>query len=695
MCYCIMKKLLLLFLILFSFQNTFSQIYDPVSFTGSVKEIGENKYTLIITAKIDKGWHIYSQTVPKGGPVPTSFTFASSKNYKKTGAVIEPQGHEVDDPVFQMRIKYFADRAVFTQDIERRSADSFKINATIFFMVCNDNSCLPPSEKEVQFVFKKSAVPVQTNTEQTSVSTDKNTKDLAVSAKSITTQDSLNNTTNPVSKSAEITPERLQKTSKAVKEDTANDENLWTLFFLSFLGGLAALFTPCVFPMIPMTVSFFTKQSKTKAAGIRNAIFYGFFIIVIYVILGSLVTAVFGADALNALATNVTFNIVFFLLLLVFALSFLGAFEIVLPSSWLTKIDQKSELGGLLGIFFMALALAVVSFSCTGPIVGTLLVQAASQAGMAPIIGMFGFSLAIALPFALFAAFPGWMNSLPKSGGWLNSVKVVLGFLELALAFKFLSNADLVLQLHLLEREVFLAIWIAIFLVLALYLLGKIQLSHDSPLTHISVGRLSLAIMVLAFVVYLIPGLWGAPLQYISGFPPAKQYSESPNGFGNTAVSIDTATILPEGAESGPNGITTFHDYQTGLAYAKKVNKPVMIDFTGYACVNCRKMEERVWPDPQVLSQLKNDVVVISLYVDDKRPLAEEEQIVSKITGKKLKYVGQKWSEFQILKYKTNAQPYYVLIDHKGESLNKPTAYNPDIAFYIKWLKEGVRNFKE
>lgn len=689
-----MKKIFLFIVFLFTINSVTAQIYDPVSFTSSVKELGDNKYTLIITAKIDNGWHIYSQNVPKGGPAPTGFTFPKSKNYKTIGGVTELEGHEVDDPVFQMRIKYFADKAVFTQNIERRSADAFNINATIFFMVCNDNSCLPPSEKEVQFVFKKSAVPIQNTTEEKTVLKEENTKNLTVSAGSITTQDSLNNTTNSVSKSAEVTPGTIEKTSKAVKEDTAADENLWTLFFLSFLGGLAALFTPCVFPMIPMTVSFFTKQSKTKAAGIKNAIFYGFFIIVIYVILGSLVTAFFGADALNALATNVTFNIVFFLLLLVFALSFLGAFEIVLPSSWLTKIDQKSELGGILGIFFMALALAVVSFSCTGPIVGTLLVQAASQAGMAPIIGMLGFSLAIALPFALFAAFPGWMNSLPKSGGWLNSVKVVLGFLELALAFKFLSNADLVLQLHLLEREVFLAIWIAIFLVLALYLFGKIQLSHDSPLTHISVGRLSLGIMVLAFVVYLIPGLWGAPLQYISGFPPAKQYSESPNGFGNTATSATSGkTILPEGAESGPNGIPTFHDYNQGLAYAKKVNKPVMIDFTGYACVNCRKMEERVWPDPGVSTLLNNEVVLISLYVDDKRELPENEKVVSKITGKVLKYTGQKWSELQILKYKTNAQPYYVLMDHNEKDLNKPSAYNPDIQSYHNWLKEGIANF--
>ncbi|PXY42111.1 thiol:disulfide interchange protein [Flavobacterium cheongpyeongense] len=687
-----MKKLFLFIAILFAVSNLTAQIYDPVSFTTSVKEIGENKCTLIITAKIDKGWHIYSQNVPKGGPAPTGFSFPKSKNYKTAGSVTEPDGHEVDDPVFNMRIKYFADKAVFTQNIERKTAEAFTINASIFFMVCNDNSCLPPGAKDLKFTFKKSDVPVKAETAAIAKADETLTK--KSSKKTITKQETKNDTTNSVTESEKDTP-KIQKTELKEPSSQKADDSLWTLFFFSFLGGLAALFTPCVFPMIPMTVSFFTKQSKNKAIGIRNAALYGVFIIIIYVILGSLVTAIFGADALNALATNVVFNIVFFILLVIFAISFLGAFEIVLPSSWMTKVDQKSEVGGIIGIFFMALALALVSFSCTGPIVGTLLVQATSQAGMAPIIGMFGFSLAIALPFAVFAAFPGWMNSLPKSGGWLNSVKVVLGFLELALALKFLSNADLVLQLHLLEREVFIAIWIAIFSVLTLYLFGKIQLSHDTPVTHISVGRLSLGIVVFSFVIYMIPGLWGAPLQYISGFPPAKQYSESPNGFGNTTVTNNEKTALPEGAESGPNRIPTFHDYNEGLAYAKKVNKPVMIDFTGYACVNCRKMEERVWPDPKVLGVLNNDVVLISLYVDDKRPLPKSEQVVSKITGKVLKYTGQKWSELQILKYKTNAQPYYVLMDHNENDLNKPSAYNPDIETYYKWLQEGIANFKK
>jgi len=452
--------------------------------------------------------------------------------------------------------------------------------------------------------------------------------------------------------------------------------------------------------MIPMTVSFFTKQSKTKAAGIRNALIYGISIIVIYVVLGILVSFIFGADALNALSTNVWFNIAFFLLLLIFAASFLGAFEIMLPNSWANKVDKQADKGGLVGIFFMALALAIVSFSCTGPIVGTLLVEAASGGSqIGPIIGMLGFSLAIALPFALFAAFPGWLNSLPKSGGWLNTVKVVLGFLELAFAFKFLSNADLVLQLHWLEREVFIAIWIAVFGMLALYLFGKIQLPHDSPVPNISVGRLSLGLLVLSFTIYMIPGLWGAPLNLISAFPPPQHYSESPYGVGFTKMvseSMNSHNDIPEGAHvMPPHNILAFTDYNKGLAYAKLVNKPVMIDFTGHACVNCRKMEQNVWVKPKILEMIKNDVVLISLYVDDKRPLEASEVVDSKLRpGKKLKYIGQKWSELQTTKYKANSQPFYVLMNHNEENLIHPVAYTPDIDTYYRWLKEGIMNFK-
>jgi len=452
--------------------------------------------------------------------------------------------------------------------------------------------------------------------------------------------------------------------------------------------------------MIPMTVSFFTKQSKNKAVGIKNAIIYGICIIVIYVLLGTAVTGIFGADALNALAANPWFNIIFFLLLVIFAVSFLGAFEIMLPNSWANKVDSQADRGGLIGIFFMALALAIVSFSCTGPIVGTLLVEAASKGGLAPIIGMLGFSLAIALPFALFAAFPGWLNSLPKSGGWLNTVKVVLGFLELALAFKFLSNADYVLQLHYLEREVFIAIWIAVFGTLAFYLFGKIQLPHDSPVSHISVGRLSLGLIVLTFTIYMIPGLWGAPLNLISAFPPPPDYSESPYGVGSTKAmggsTSSTVEELPEGAHlMAPYNIMAFHDYDTGLTYAKKVGKPVMIDFTGYTCVNCRKMENNVWVKPEILNILKNDVILISLYVDDPKALPEgERKEYASRPGKFWKDYGDKWSDLQASRYKANSQPFYVLMNHDEENLIEPVGYTPDVTEYRDWLKAGISKFK-
>jgi len=521
------------------------------------------------------------------------------------------------------------------------------------YVACNDGQCLPPEIVKFNFSYENGNLVVATEG-QTS---------------------------------------ELEKESSDKKES----RGLLTIFFLAFLSGFAALLTPCVFPMIPMTVSFFTKQSKSKAAGVRNAVTYGIFIILIYVFLGAVVTWVFGADALNALSTNVWFNIIFFILLIVFAFSFLGAFEIMLPNSWANKVDRQADRGGMVGIFFMALALAIVSFSCTGPIVGTLLVEAASKGGIAPFVGMFGFSLALALPFTLFAMFPGWLNSLPKSGGWLNTVKVVLGFLELALAFKFLSNADLVVQGHYLEREVFIAVWIAIFGALAFYLFGKIQLPHDSPLKHISVGRLVLGLLVLTFTVYLIPGLWGAPLKLISGFPPPMHYSESPYGVGFTKLGSGGAAHaeLPEGAHLGPHDIVAFHDYDTGLAYAKKIGKPVLIDFTGHACVNCRKMEERVWSEPQIFNKLNKDVVLISLYVDDKRDLPKEEQYISKTTGKEIKTIGNKWSDFQAVKYKANAQPYYVLVDTKENNLIEPVGYTSDVEEYNTWLKTGIENFKK
>ena len=648
-------------LILFLGFTSFSQIYDPVKWETKVEKISKNEFNLISIATIDKGWHLYSQDVPKDGPIPTSFIYDDDGGVVKiTGNTQEGEGTIEFTKLFGeegMDIEHFSNKATFIQKIEVVGAKN-KVHAFVEYMACNDTQCTPPKEVDLEFDLTKATV-AKTKIEK-------------------------------------------NNTNQEVKTKTKNKESrggLWAIFFIAFFSGFAALLTPCVFPMIPMTVSFFTKQSKSKGAGIRNAIIYGISIIAIYVLLGTGVTALFGADALNALSTNVWFNLVFFLLLLIFAVSFLGAFEIVLPSSWGTKIDKQADRGGLIGIFFMALALAIVSFSCTGPIVGTLLVEAASKGGIAPIIGMLGFSTAIALPFALFAAFPGWLNSLPKSGGWLNTVKVVLGFLELALAFKFLSNADLVLQLHWLEREVFLAIWIAIFGTLALYLFGKIRLPHDSPQDHISIGRLSLGLLSLTFTIYMLPGLWGAPLNLISAFPPAQHYAESPYGVGYSKLgsgSSENHDDLPEGAHlMAPHNILAFNDYDLGLAYAKKVGKPVMIDFTGHACVNCRKMEQNVWAKDKVLNILRNDVILISLYVDDKRPLPNGKVIESILRpGKKIKYIGQRWSELQTIKYKTNSQPYYVLMDHNEQNLIDPVAYTPDVDEYFDWLSKGVSSFE-
>ncbi|MGE8342575.1 MAG: cytochrome c biogenesis protein CcdA [Flavobacterium sp.] len=679
-----MKKniFLLGFFLLFSIFVK-AQIYNPIKWKTSVEKISDTEYELQAKAIIESGWHLYSQEVADGGPIPTRFNFIKSADFQLIDAVKEEKGKTVNDPVFKMQIKFFEKETTFKQRVKILSSKPFKINAEIEFMVCNDENCLPPSSDELEFAVSPSAkaktlIETAAKTEAKTVEIDSSVTEIKEKTEEV------------------LAAEAVKMPQKEIKkgEPKTESRSLWTIFLLSFFSGFAALLTPCVFPMIPMTVSFFTKQSKTKSQGIRKAVFYGIAIIAIYIFLGAVVTWAFGADSLNALSTNVWFNLVFFVLLMIFAFSFLGAFEIMLPNAWANKVDSQADRGGIVGILFMALALAIVSFSCTGPIVGTLLVEAASRGGIAPFVGMFGFSLALALPFTLFAAFPGWLNSLPKSGGWLNSVKVFLGFLEMALAFKFLSNADLVLQLHWLERETFLAIWIAIFGTLAFYLFGKIQLPHDSPVSNISVGRLGLGVLVLAFTIYLIPGIWGAPLKMISGFPPPMHYSEIPNGLNNSS-SKEITQNLPEGAELGPHNIMAFTDYDLGMQYAKKIGKPVMIDFTGHACVNCRKMEDNVWSDEKVQKILKGDLVLISLYVDDKRELNPHEQITSKLTGKKLKYIGQKWSEFQTLTYKTNAQPFYVLVDHNGETLNETSAYNPDIEEYLNWLKKGVSNFEK
>ena len=676
-----MKKILFLLIAFVAFANVNAQILDPAKWTTKIEKKSDTNYVLIFDTVIENDWHLYSQTTPDGGPLPLEITFKNQKgNFNLVGKAVESKTRTAYNDIFEVNEKFFEKKGQVRQEISITNPNLTEIKVDFNYQVCKE-VCI---NVEKNFTFKIPA----------------SAKSIVVVPADITTVVPADTAVvDTVAQGSEVTTASAVTTEKVPVLDDKKSEKkgLWSIFFIAFLSGFAALLTPCVFPMIPMTVSFFTKQSKTKAKGIRNAIIYGISIIGIYLILGLVVTWIFGADALNALSTNVWFNVIFFIILVTFAASFLGAFEIMLPNSWANKVDSQADRGGIIGILFMALALAIVSFSCTGPIVGTLLVEAASKGGIAPIVGMFGFSLALALPFMLFAMFPGWLNSLPKSGGWLNTVKVVLGFLELALAFKFLSNADLVLQLHFLEREVFLAIWIAIFGTLAFYLFGKITLPHDSPMPHISVGRLSFGLVVLAFTIYLIPGLWGAPLKVISGFPPPMTYSESPYGVGGSkGGSAATAQVLPEGAHLGPHDLVAFDDYDKGVAYAKSINKPILLDFTGFACVNCRKMEDYVWSDNEILKILQGEVVLISLYVDDKKDLPKNEQYVSKETGKEITSIGNKWSDFQITKFKANAQPYYIILDTDGNMLSdKPESYNSNIESYKGWLREGIDRFKK
>lgn len=676
-----MKKIFFLLLAFLAFTHVNSQILNPVKWTTRVEKISETEFNLVFEGDLDPDWHLYSQFTPEDGPIPLEIKFKEAAgNYQLIGKAVESKTKTAFNDTFGVNEIFFSDKFWVKQKVKIINLKLSSIDSEVDYQVCKE-VCINGNKKLKFELPKIVASKIEASVVAESVA--KNVDTISIV---------------PVDTVAKTTPvvTEVQADQPQVEETQEDKKGLISIFFIAFLSGFAALLTPCVFPLIPMTVSFFTKQSKTKAAGIRNAITYGISIIVIYVALGSIVTAVFGADALNDLATNVWFNLIFFVLLVFFATSFLGAFEIMLPNSWANKVDRQADRGGIVGILFMALALAIVSFSCTGPIVGTLLFEAASQGGIGPIVGMFGFSLALAMPFMLFAMFPGWLNTLPKSGGWLNTVKVFLGFLELALAFKFLSNADLVLQLHILEREVFLAIWIAIFGALALYLFGKITLPHDSPLPFISVGRLMMGLLVLTFTVYLIPGLWGAPLKIISAFPPPMTYSESPNGVGNTSGG-GTVSKLPEGAKYGPHNLVTFDDYEQGLAYAKSVNKPILLDFTGHACVNCRKMENNVWSDKVILPILREDVVLISLYVDDKRPLPKDKQFYSKETDSEIETIGDKWTDFMITKYKTNTQPLYVLTDLEGKSLNKTKESISYVSVdeYLVWLKGGIENFKK
>jgi thiol:disulfide interchange protein DsbD len=666
-------KFVLLFTLVFGYSN--AQMESPEDKVKAVFSLEQNGCEAYVVAKVTvvPGWHINSNKLPSGSfSIPTNLTVNSLAGVSIVSGVIEPKPVIENNTDIDEILSYHKGTFTLKRKVLISSDKDISITGAFSFQTCNEVKCLP--EFTMKFSLPAKAC---------SMSKEKLDSVLA-SSPAASANENHQLVTNSDKKI--ITPKKAN--------NIGSNNSIWVIFFLSFLSGFAALLTPCVFPMIPMTVSFFTKTSKNKAKGIRNALFYGFSIIAIYVILGTIVTAIFGPAALNALSTNVWFNLVFFILLVVFAISFMGAFEITLPNSWLNKADKASDKGGFIGIFFMALALALVSFSCTGPIVGTLLVQSASIGGIAPFVGMFGFSLALALPFTLFAAFPGWMNSLPKSGGWLNTVKVFLGFLELALAFKFLSTADLVSQAHLLERELFIAIWIGIFTSLAIYLFGGFKLPHDSPLERLSVGRVLLGTTTLIFVAYLIPGMWGAPLKLISGFPPSPTYSEWKRSSESPSNSIITHE---EGMHEGVHGIMMFDDYDKALTYAKKVNKPLMLDFTGWGCQNCRKMEETVWNADGVLSILKDQVVVASLYVDEKKelPISEHKEL-EYAPGKKMAItqVGHKWGFLQMSRYKSNSQPHYRMLSPDGKDLENGSAdfeHHGNAPAFKKWLEDGLK----
>lgn len=677
-----------------------------VKWTYSAKKISDCEFDLVFTATIDKHWHLYSQVPVADGPLPTVFMFDPSSDYELVGKTTEPKPIEKAEPVFDNQvIKYFEDKAVFHQKIKVKTDKPIKITGSIDGMACSDMQCVnffpyPLFEFNVQGVPCGGAVaptgvvaptgnipPPDTiitpatspDTTTRGASGDCNCKDdiKAAVAEAIA---GASQKGHPYVDTTGCNTQLVKPTDLELNVAQEN-KSFWLIFILGFLGGLAALLTPCVFPMIPLTVSFFTKRSKDRATGLRNAFSYAISIIVIYVALGMLITVPLGPDALNAMSSSAVFNLIFFFVFIIFAISFLGAFEITIPTRFVNKVDAASDKGGLLGIFFMAFTLSLVSFSCTGPIIGTLLVEAARGGSyMGPAIGMFGFALALALPFALFAMFPGWLNSLPKSGGWLNSVKVTLGFVEIALALKFLSTVDLAYHWDFLKREVFLAVWIVVAILLGLYLLGKLKLSHDSDLPHISVPRVLLALVCFVFAAYLVPGMWGAPVNFVSGYLPPSHYREWKD---------------PSAGNSDcPHDLSCFHNLDEGLCYAKKVGKPVFIDFTGYACVNCRKMEDFVWPQPEVYQFLNEKYVVISLYVDDKAALPENQQFTDPSFGR-INTVGKKWSMIEAQYYQQNSQPLYVLVDNEGKILNAPKGYTPDVSEYATFLEAGLTEYEK
>lgn len=658
-----------------------AQIQEPVKFKYELKTLSAGEAEAIFTATIDKGWHVYSTDLGDGGPISATFNVESISGAEVVDK-LKPVGKEVSsfDKLFEMKVRYFENTAQFVQKL-KLTGGAYQIEGYLEYGACNDENCLPPTQVPFKFsgkaegAAKETAAPAAEEKSENQPAQQQEVAAEATPAAVIGGADA--STDINVSSEKDLWKPVINELN-SLGETTSQEDMSWIYIFITgFLGGLLALFTPCVWPIIPMTVSFFLKRSKDKKKGIRDAWTYGASIVVIYVTLGLAITLIFGASALNALSTNAVFNILFCLMLIVFAASFFGAFEITLPSKWSNAVDSKAEkTSGLLSIFLMAFTLSLVSFSCTGPIIGFLLVQVSTTGSVvAPAIGMLGFAIALALPFTLFALFPSWLKSMPKSGGWMNIIKVTLGFLELAFALKFLSVADLAYGWRILDRETFLALWIVLFTLLGFYLLGKIKFPHDDDDSKVSVPRFFMALISLAFAVYMVPGLWGAPLKAVSAFAPPMQTQDF-NLYNNEVHA-------------------KFDDYDLGMEYARQHGKPVMLDFTGYGCVNCRKMELSVWTDPKVSDIINNDYVLITLYVDNKTKLTSPVKIMENGTERTLRTVGDKWSYLQRVKFGANAQPFYVLIDNEGKPLNKSYSYDEDISKYIEFLQTGLENYKK
>ena len=660
-----------------------AQIQEPVKFKSELKTLQAGEAEVVFTGTIDKGWHVYSTDLGDGGPISATFNVESISGAELVGK-LKPVGKEVAafDKLFEMKVRYFENTAQFVQKLKLTGGE-YKVEGFLEYGACNDENCLPPTQVPFKFSGKAEGTTVNgpaadKAADAGNVELEKSSDTAQTAAMAVIGGAESNTGINVAGDGTTDLWKPVIDELQALGETVSQEDMSWIYIFITgFVGGLLALFTPCVWPIIPMTVSFFLKRSKDKKKGIRDAWTYGASIVVIYVGLGLLVTGIFGANALNSLSTNAVFNIFFFLMLVVFAASFFGAFEITLPSKWSNAVDSKAEkTGGLLSIFLMAFTLSLVSFSCTGPIIGFLLVQVSTTGNMiAPAIGMLGFAIALALPFTLFALFPSWLKSMPKSGGWMNVIKVTLGFLELAFALKFLSVADLAYGWRILDRETFLALWIVLFALLGFYLLGKVKFPHDDDDTKVSVPRFFMALASLAFAVYMLPGLWGAPLKAVSAFAPPMQTQDF-NLYNNEVHA-------------------KFDDYDLGMEYARQHGKPVMLDFTGYGCVNCRKMELAVWTDPKVSDIINNDYVLITLYVDNKTPLSSPVKIMENGTERTLRTVGDKWSYLQRVKFGANAQPFYVLIDNEGKPLNKSYSYDESIPKYIEFLQTGLENYKK